>query len=241
MHTYDFPNEICLQRGGFLNDIVIDEEDGGYAYITDNGQIDPGLIVYSLKLNNAWKLRDSSMFGDKEGSDFTVAGITYQATIPIDGIALSPTINTVTGRNKLLFYCPMSSYNLYGIPSSVIKNQEAVLSGMWRTSIVFVGRKQGQSDGLAMDNLGNLYYGLLNLNAVGRWNLNENFVNSAIIDIEPQTIIWPDTFTFDNNGHLYLVTNNAGRYFGNTTLTFDRSIKFRILKRYVGTNSYLYG
>lgn len=47
LHIYNFPNEIVLRDGGFMNDLVIDESSGGYAYITDNSATDPGIIVFS--------------------------------------------------------------------------------------------------------------------------------------------------------------------------------------------------
>lgn len=93
MYTHIFPNEVCLPEGAFLNDIVIDETDGTYAYISDASVIDPGLIVFSKKLLKSWKIRDKTMYSDLEASNWLLNGVLMTKLEPIDGISLSPKIH----------------------------------------------------------------------------------------------------------------------------------------------------
>lgn len=240
MHTYVFPNELSSNEGGFLNDIVIDESDGGFAYITENSNHDPGLIVYSRLQNKAWKLRDKSMHAELDAAGFVVDGLKNNNLVPIDGIALDPIPKRNDG-GRLVYYSPLTGFHLYAINNIILKNEQICKSGIWRRYIKQIGKKQGQSDGFAMDNQGNLYYGLLNLYGIASWNVYKQFNTSKIIDENEKTFIWPDSFAFDNKGFLYVLANGIHKYFNPFyPLQLSSEIKFRILRLYVGNKSYLY-
>lgn len=89
LRTYEFPDEVARRGNTYLNDIVLDHEDGGMAYITDNGD-DPGIIVYSLAKNTSWKVRHESMRAKPEAVGFRVANMNVIKPVHVDGIALSP-------------------------------------------------------------------------------------------------------------------------------------------------------
>ncbi|KAJ8973880.1 hypothetical protein NQ317_011688 [Molorchus minor] len=238
--TYTFPNEISLQKGGFLNDIVIDESGGGYAYITDNSNIDPGLIVYSRKKNRVWKIRDRSMFPELWAANFIVDKVRVEALAPIDGIALSPK-PLDPFANRTVFYTSLTGFDIFALGTEILKNEDLCLSDRWRTHVKFVGEKQGQTDGMMIDSKGNLYYTLLPLYGVGRWNIKEKFGSARIIDINAQEMVWPDGFAMDQKGYLYLISNSAFKYVNpETELKLTPDIKFRVFKLATSTRSYLY-
>lgn len=95
LRSYEFPDHVARRgsSGTYLNDIVLDHENGGMAYITDNGHDDPGIIVYSLKNNTSWKIRHDSMKAVGEAVGFMVAKTHVINPIHVDGIALSPASN----------------------------------------------------------------------------------------------------------------------------------------------------
>lgn len=93
LRIYEFPNHIARRGVTYLNDIVLDHENGGMAYITDNGRDDPGIIVYSLQNNTSWKIRHNSMKAEREAIGFMVAKTHVINPIHVDGIALSPASN----------------------------------------------------------------------------------------------------------------------------------------------------
>lgn len=240
VHTFVFPNEISSNEGGFLNDIVLDESDGGFAYITETSNQDPGLIVYSRLLNKAWKLRDKTMHAELDAAGFVVDGLKNNNLVPIDGIALEPIPKRHDG-GRLVYYTPLTGYNLYAINNIILKNEQICKSGVWRRYIKLIGKKDGPSDGLAMDNNGNLYYGLLDKYAIANWNVYRQFNTSKIIDKNDKTLIWPDSFAFDNDGFIYVLSNGINKYFNPFyPLQLSNEIKFRILRLYTGTKSYLY-
>lgn len=95
LRSYEFPDHVARRgaSGTYLNDIVLDHENGGMAYITDNGRDDPGIIVYSLKNNTSWKIRHDSMKAEGEAVGFMVAKTHVINPVHVDGIALSPASN----------------------------------------------------------------------------------------------------------------------------------------------------
>jgi len=90
VRTYQFPEYVVRRKTAYLNDIVLDHEDGGMAYITDTDITDPGIIVYSLRDNNSWKIRHDSMKAKLEAIGFMVAKTHIINPVHVDGIALSP-------------------------------------------------------------------------------------------------------------------------------------------------------
>lgn len=236
--SYIFPKEVCSFQGGFLSDIVLDESDNGYAYITDNSRIDPGLIIYSKTQNRAWKLRDRTMFDEENASNFVIGNSTFDQLSPLDGIALSPLL--AKSGNKILYYSSLAGMNLYSIDTKVLKNEHFLDTGEWRRAIKVIGKKQGQSDGLIIDNEGNLYYTLPPLYGVGRWNINTPFSSAQIIIKDKKKMIWPSSFTFDDRGNLRLLASSFNKFIDDSiALTLSKEVLFRIFKLFTGTKSYL--
>lgn len=86
---YEFPEDVASRGLNYLNKIVIDDAHGGFAYITDNSGADPGIVVYSKRLNRSWKVRENnSMRAAQNARQFAVNGTDLNFAIHIDGIAL---------------------------------------------------------------------------------------------------------------------------------------------------------
>ena len=86
---YDFPEEVVSRGTNYLNKIVVDDANGDYAYITDNNGQDPGIVVYSRRINRSWKVRENrSMRANRDATTFAVNGTSLNFSIHIDGIAL---------------------------------------------------------------------------------------------------------------------------------------------------------
>ena len=54
--NYEFPADVAKRDTTYLNDIVLDHEDGGWAYISDTDSKYPGIVVYSIKNQTSWKV-----------------------------------------------------------------------------------------------------------------------------------------------------------------------------------------
>ncbi|CAG4983135.1 unnamed protein product [Colias eurytheme] len=77
MERIPLPSEIVDPNTTYLNDLVVDNRDGDYAYITDNSAVDPGIIVFRRSDKKTWKLRDKrSMSSVPEATLFRINGTT---------------------------------------------------------------------------------------------------------------------------------------------------------------------
>ena len=235
-----FPPEVVHQQTVYLNDIVLDHEDGGYAYITDTSEEDPGIIVYSLKNDSSWKVRHQSMRAQEEGTHFVVAKVHVNRPFHVDGIALSP----ASVRERMVYYTPLSSFYLYAIPAAVLRSRTVQIHEFVKE----LGRKSSQTDGIAMSASGILYYGLLADDAVAYWNTSHrgnsgyqlpSFATGARIFSRDHLLMqWPDTFAFDEEGYLWCVTNKLQNLIANRYDIYDEN--FRVIKSNAMSKNYQY-
>ncbi|GAB0096300.1 protein yellow [Sergentomyia squamirostris] len=256
IHRYDFPEEVVSRGSNYLNKIVVDDAFGGYAYITDNSGADPGIVVFSRRLNTSWKIRESnSMRAALNAVQFAVNGTSLGFAIHIDGIALGPYFNPNVGDSlnqsplhynenfeRNVYYCPLSSFHLYSIPASVLRNPDFARTASPRQVMAAVtdhGVKSSQTDGMIMDNEGNLYFGLLKDHAIAQWNSYTPFTleHQRIIARDPFYIQWTDGMAFDAEGHFYVVVNRLHNFVAGQMDT--NLVNFRILRATTGTQSYV--
>lgn len=243
--TYEFPNDVAAHGSNYLNKIVVDDALGGYAYITDNSGADPGIVVYSRRLNRSWKVRESnSMRAALNAVSFAVNGSNLNFSIHIDGIALGPYYAVDKDEPQLernVYYSPLSSYHLYSLPASLLRNPEFALRATPRQiyqAVTDYGLKVSQTDGMIMDNQGILYFGLLKEHAIAQWDSFRPFTleNQPIIAKDEAHIQWTDGFGFDEEGYLYVVVNRLHNFVAGR-LNINE-VNFRILRSKTGTVSY---
>lgn len=267
IRRYEFPEEVAARGTNYLNKLVIDDAFGGFAYITDNSGSDPGIVVYSKRLNRSWKIRENnSMRAARNAQEFSVNGTNLNFAIHIDGIALGPYYNPDTGstapslnplnplaRNRYIqrsqeyernvYYSPLSSYHLYSIRASLLRDPEFARRASPREvfeAVTDVGLKVSQTDGMIMDNRGTLYYGLLKESAIGQWDSYLPFTldNQLIVARDENFIQWIDGMSFDEEGYLYVVVNRLHNFVAGRLQ--PNEVNYRILRAKTGTLSYVY-
>lgn len=245
--SYTFPSEVANKSVSFLYDLVIDDSDGGYAYITDNSKLDPGLIVYSLSQNKSWKIRSpKTMRADLAAVEFKINNETIRTPINIAGIALGPKTNVneqniTLNEDRDVFFCPISSFHLYSVSASYLKNENYSSSenDNFTQYVRDIGVKTSQTDGMKMDNKGILYYGLLSKASIVRWDSTTPFsTGQQVIAEDVNYIQWPNSFAFDDGGNVLVLTNRLEKYVQNK-MSLDEP-NFRILMAYVNGKSYVY-
>lgn len=242
VQSYTVPNYLCpWYQGGWYNDLVVDNTDGGYAYISDSTRIDPGLVVYHRRRNTAWKIRDATMFAEIFASGYYVNGYQINTLDSIDGIALGP-VPRNRSVERYVYYSAYVGVDMYAISTSILRNETACLGSEWRKTVIHVARKVAPSDGLIVDNQGFLYFGVQTQDAIARWNIYEPFnTNASIVYQNRTTANWPDSFGFDQQGNLFLTCNFDERVTNGTqALPFSHNISYRILVAHTGTGGYQY-
>lgn len=233
LRSYEFPEDVASRTTAYLNDIVLDHEDGGMAYITDTDNEDPGIIVYSLRNNTSWKIRHESMKAKPEAVTFMVVKSHVRLSVNVDGIALSP----ASEKDRHVYYSPISSYHLYSLPTSVLKNNTQDVDRYVKE----LGRKSSQTDGMAMSSTGVLYFGLLADDAVSTWDTKQSksfTTGQRIISRDHTHMQWPDTFAFDQNGNFSCVTNALQNFINDQV---DISVpNYRVVRTRAYAKSYQY-
>ncbi|XP_011700211.1 PREDICTED: protein yellow-like [Wasmannia auropunctata] len=233
LRTYQFPEHVTRRKDAYLNDIVLDHEDGGMAYITDTSTTDPGIIVYSLRDNNSWKVRHESMKAKSEAVGFMVAKTHVIHPVHVDGIALSP----ASSRDRQVYYSPLSSFHLYSIPTSALKNNATNIDQYVKE----LGRKNSQTDGMTMSSTGVLYFGLLADDAIAMWDTKNTpsfTVGQRIISRDHVLTQWPDSFAFDEDGNFWCVINMLQNFLNNRIDINEPN--YRLIRSRVGVKSYQY-
>ena len=236
VRVFTFPDTVISQDTD-LEDIVLDTDGSGYTYISDASDTDPGLIVYSWKENRPWKVRDSrSMQADPGVRSLSFNGVYVDINWNIDGLALSPV--SYSGERRL-YYSPLSSYSLFSIPTSVLKDEARAISDV-SAYVKTHGRKTSISEGMAMDSRGVLYYGLLGENAIAKWDTNVPFEgNQHKIAQDNNLLQWPASFGFDSQlKNLTVVSNRLQNFLAGRVHLNEPNC--RIISAYTGTKSYLY-
>lgn len=255
---YEFPQDVVPAGVNYLNKLVVDDAFGGFAYITDNSGADPGIVVYSRRLNRAWKVRENnSMRAAHNAVQFSINGTELNFSIHLDGIALGPYYNPnvqndidpqvdplLANQNyeRNVYYSPLSSYHLYSLPASLLRDPEFVLKASPRDVLEAVtdyGRKSSQTDGMIMDNQGELYFGLLGEHAVARWDSYQPFSakNQIVIAKDKTHIQWVDGMGFDHEGYLYVLVNRLHNFVAGKLRSDE--VNFRILRSKTGALGYV--
>jgi len=201
VHRYNFPANIVPRTGSFLNDIALNVADPAdkFAYMTDS---DLGrLVVYSLKTDKSWLVTHSSMRADLAGATFSFLNPPASLRIAdnnINGIAVSP----ATNGSKYIYYSPLTSLKLFRMDTAAA-NKENV-DGV-EDSVEEVGDKRSQTDGLAMDNKGNLYLQEITGNALTVWQTSGPWRQGGLAQSNT-SLIWADTMAVDEEGWLWATT-----------------------------------
>lgn len=237
VQSYVLPEEVCSHKTCFMNDIVLDKLDDGFAYISDSSFTDPGLIIYSRKQNKAWKVRDRTMFAEPPAIIFTSHGISQSKSNNVNGIALASR-NQSNDRHRTLYFTALSAFTLYSIDTALIRNTSLATSDNIHSFINEVGKKPAQSSGMIVDTSGQLFYGLVADDEVIVWDTAKPFSTARVIEKNPELMPWPDSYTFDNNGYLHLLASNVDRF--TAWRLSNEDYNFKILKLYTGTCSYIY-
>ncbi|XP_071448644.1 protein yellow-like [Hetaerina americana] len=247
LHTFVFPDDVASHTHSFLNDLVVDVSGGGdgsdwYAYISD-AEGSPGsgggIIVYHLGSNKAWRVSDKASMNVESGAASTavIGGQICRLNGNVADIGLAP---LAEGTNNL-FYAPLGSFNLYSLPTSLLKNPPTDPLEISR-AVINMGQRTSQSDSMAVDSTGASYFGLLDQDALARWpgeaRITQGDPSQAeILAVDHVRLLWINKFGFDNtNKYLFMLTNRAHmlqRY------NFSE-VNFRLLRYKIYARSYMY-
>jgi len=232
------PHEIASYTASFLNDLVIDNANG-FVYIADSGifsdPLEGGLIVANIKTKELRRiLHQHYSTQDVAGYWFKIAGKPVWEDRPnrtgADGIALS-------ADRKTLYWCPLTGRNLYSIDTALLQDFSTPLTEIEK-AVKDLGDKGTNTDGMAADDKGNIYYTMLEGQGIGIYDAETHTFRTLVTD---DRMIWVDGLTFDNRGHIVFNNNRLHELFGGE-LDWDDEYNLIVWKGFVGdeVKSYLH-
>ncbi len=209
--TFD---ETIAPEKSYLNDLRIDEETGKI-YMTESGV--GALVVLDLQTNTARRLLDGHPSTQSEDVWLTVEGQRWvkegkKPSMHADGIALSP-------DKQYLYYHALTGYTLYRISTFALN--DTTLSDQALGELVENLGRTSAPDGMLFDPQGNLYLGDLESNAIV-YRTPDGHLNTLLQD---EQLKWPDTFTMDREGNLYVTTSRIHQMEGDIS-----ELEFNIFK-----------
>lgn len=206
-HKIFFPRSV-VTPGTYLNDIRFDLRRGkaGTAFITDSGaKSDDGIIIVDLASGHSFRRLgkdpsvkpDTKVIGIVDGSPLLERKHGLSPQVPkfaSDGIAISR-------DGKTLYYCPISSRQLYSVSIEAMMDQKKSETEVAAT-IKNMGVK-GMSDGLESDASGGIYAGDEERSQLKYGPPGGPY--KVLAQVAPY--YWIDTMSVATNGYLYFTAN----------------------------------
>lgn len=183
------PEDVLVEHS-FLQDYALDQK-RNRAIIADMSQADlksapvPAFIIVDLESGDAKRVAQG-----------------HSALMPeIDGgLALNPI--TIDQNYEYVYFGALNGRTIYRVPAASFDGDgSSVVDSIEKHS------EKSFSDGMTIDNAGNIYVADIEANAVGH-STPEGFSTIAPV---PEGESWPDGFAFGTDGYLYVTVNQLDR------------------------------
>nr|UPO25012.1 yellow-b [Henosepilachna vigintioctopunctata] len=201
-----------LKEDSFLGNIAVEVVscDDTYAYVADLGK--GALIVYSWMSNSSWKINHNYFNIDPIESEFNVSGIKFQWTDGLFGIALTPPDER--GFSTLYFH-PLVSRNEFSVSTEILRDPKLARSSYHKFTNLGTRGPRSQSTASAFHWKSNvLFYGLVNLNAVGCWKTTKEYNerNQGMVYQDDVYMIFPNDVKVDANDNLWVLSDRLPKF-----------------------------
>lgn len=233
LRRYPFPAE-QLKKDSFFANIAVEDGDceNTYAYSADLGA--PGLVVYSWKQQESWRISHHYFYPDPLSGNYSVQGINFQWDDGLFGLSLSK--KQLDGFATLYFH-PLSSTNEFSVSTKVLRNQTLATSSDIYKEFKILGSRgpNGQSGAAFLDQLtGVLFYALPNLNAVACWKTSNRaytIKSQGRVFMSAVEMVFPNDVKVDDQDRLWVLSDNLQQFM--YAELDHKQINFRILTAHV--------
>jgi sugar lactone lactonase YvrE len=183
----------------FLNDLAVDRTHDAI-YISDPaGGNNAALIVVDLKTNTARRVLEGDVSVVPTELDLVIDGTPVQIKLP-DGKVIKPHVGVnaiaLDAKDEWLYFGPMHATKLYRARTSEL------LAGTAKPEFY---ADRPITDGISIDDAGNIYLGDLANNALGVIDANRKYRELA------RGFSWIDSFSYGPDGYYYIVVNQLHR------------------------------
>jgi len=210
IRRYEFkPSD--LKENSFFANLVVDVTPGkcdeSFTYIPDLGGY--GLVVYSWKTNDSWRIKHNFFHFDPLNGDFNIGGVNFQWTDGIFGIALSKIQDK--GFRTLYFHA-LSSLHEFSVSTEVLRNKAVATDPHSYHLFKDEGEKGplSQTSASVLDeNTGVLFLTQLNKDAIGCWNTKKplNPENVGIVAQDKEALIFTNDMKIDTERNVWILSD----------------------------------
>ena len=194
--------------GSLLDDLAVDPE-APFVYISDPAEgADAALVVLDLATGLAHRvLQGHPSVVPVAGLELTIDGQKVE-TRRLDGIVADPqdavSALTLDKKGEWLYFAPVRSLKLYRIRTEHLRDVNMLPDKL--AGLVEEYAAKPVSDGMSMDNKGNIYVSDLAAKGIGMISAGKK--DYRILAAEPR-LLWPGGLCFGADGWLYFFTNTA--------------------------------
>ena len=194
---YEIPSDIA-PLGSHMNDMQIDSA-GEFIYIADASifRKSPALIVFDIKNRTARRVRENhesvtaeNFISKVGGRDMVVLGA-FVIRPHVDSIALSR-------DGQWLYYAAVNAQHMYRVRAADLRDKS--LDPATLAAKVERFARKSHSDGITIDDAGNLYLSDPEHDAVTALRANGEFQTL----VTSSKLRWPDGFSFGPDGYVYV-------------------------------------
>ncbi|XP_062546216.1 protein yellow-like [Armigeres subalbatus] len=229
LRRYKFPKDHVKEASFYANIAVEDSNcDDTYAYAADLGA--PGLVVYSWKLQESWRVQHHFFHPDPLSGNYTITGISFQWDDGLFGMALS---RPQSDGFSTMYFHPLSSTNEFSVSTKVLQNQTLATSDKIYKEFKVLGSRgpNGQAGVAFLDQkTGVIFYALPNLNAVTCWKTsNRAYTIKSVGRVYMSTtdMVFPNDVKVDDESNLWVLSDRLHQYM---YASLDpKDVNFRIL------------
>jgi hypothetical protein len=246
LYRHEFDKSVA-PFGSMLNDFQI-SPDGEHIYIADTcivgtiiGTCAPGLLIHHVPTRTTRRVLagHSSMLPEKSvmmtlrGHDQDLGGTKswplrlgpFVMQLGVDSIALDR-------KGEWLYYGPVTSSYLFRIRTSLLR--DAALDGAELSAAVEKWADKPATDGLTIDNEGNVYVTAIEHSAVARIEPPPATASGSaspkirLLVQDDALLRWPDGFSFSSDGWVYVTASALHLQFGRENLA--KHAPFHVLR-----------
>lgn len=211
LKQYEIKKEHIKEDSFFANiivDVTPETCDKAFAYIPDLGSY--ALIVYSLEDDDSYRVKHHYFYFDPLSGNYNVAGINFQWTDGIFGLALSP---VQKDGYRTAYFHPLSSTREFAVSTKILQNETLASSSYYEYKVLGSRGPNTQATASFLDEkTGVLLYTQVNRDGIGCWNsykhANEYSADTnGIVSNDNETMVFPNDLKVDRNSNLWVLTD----------------------------------